>query len=160
MLQERLGLPGLIGAGLMLFCIFFQISVIAPAQATLAALQDKQAERTLMAGTSSVAAGSGAPLLPFNEAPAVLTQLNALAEQHGAVIERTAYQLRDGDGVRRLDVSMPVKAAYPALRGFLRDALALKAAASLEELSLQRSLATDPLLQAQVHLAFRFAATP
>jgi len=158
-LLERLGLPGVIGAGLLLFCVVFYLAVVAPAQATRVELQERKAEQVALVGSPDAPASSRAPLLPFSAAPALLTQLNALADQNGVAIERTTYLLRDEGGVRHLDVSMPVKAGYPALRGFLRDAMTQKAA-SLEELSLQRSLVTETQLQAQVRLSFRFAATP
>ncbi|HEX5804277.1 MAG TPA: hypothetical protein VFY24_14720 [Azospira sp.] len=155
----QLGMPGIAGIGLLLFCLAFLIGGVLPLRAELAALQ---AERARLAEAGRRAAAAPAPdgaLPSLAAAPALLKQLNQLAARHGIAVERASYVLRDQDGGLRLEVSMPLKVGYPALRAYLRDALALPAAA-LDELILQRAQASDSTLAAQVRLSYGFSRAP
>ncbi|OHC71260.1 MAG: hypothetical protein A2045_01940 [Rhodocyclales bacterium GWA2_65_20] len=160
---EKLGLPGIAGLGLLLFCLSFYFGNVAPVRAELASLESEEAQLVATAAANRAAAapaqeaGTGQALPGLIEAPELLRQLNTLANKHGVAVERTAYQIKDKDGPRRLEVSMPLKVGYPALRSYLRDALRLTAAASLDELSLQRSQAGDAAVAAQVRLSYGFA---
>lgn len=162
-LVEKLGWTGVIGIGLLLFCLSLFFGHLLPLQDELSRLER---ERTTLAGTMT-ATGSGQvppllsatperPLLPLSAAPEQLKQLNALAIQHGIVIDRATYQMKDQAGQPRLEVSMPLKLNYPVLRAYLRDVLAMPAA-TLEELMLQRAQVSDALVEAQVRLSFGFA---
>lgn len=158
---ERLGLPGVAGFGLLLFCLSFFFGSVQPLQEEQASLA---AEKTQLTAditrqlAASPAPGAGA-LSPLAVAPELLKQLNDLAEKHGIAVERTSYVLKDKEGPLRLEVSMPLKVGYPALRAYLRDALALPAG-TLEELSLQRSQASDTTVAAQVRLSYGFSRSP
>lgn len=154
---ERLGMPGVAGIGLLLFCLAFFVGGVLPLREELAALG---AERTQLVEAGRRAAAVPDEALPSLAAvPTVLKQLNALADSHGIAVERASYVLRDQAGTLRLEVSMPLKVGYPALRAYLRDALALPAAA-LDELVLQRSQASDGALAAQVRLSYGFSPAP
>lgn len=158
---ERLGMPGVAGVGLLLFCLAFQFGSLAPLARELDGLEAEKARlaAAVAAGGTGPLTVAGLPLRPFAEAPELLKLLNTLAEKHGVAVERATYAVKGKEGPLRLEVGMPLKVAYPALRAYLREALALPAAA-LEELTLQRSLASDPLLAAQVRLSYGFTRTP
>ena len=162
---ERLGTPGVVGLGILLFCLSFYLGNLAPMGDELAALESQGAQLAAEAATrreGAGAAGAGADrrLPPLVEAPELLKQLDGLAGKYGAVVQRASYQLTGKEGPLRLEVSMPLKMTYPSLRAYLRDALALTASASLDELNLQRPQATDAMVEAQVRLSFGFAAAP
>lgn len=166
---EKLGMPGVAGIGLLLFCLPFYFGNIAPLRNELTSLENEKAQLAATAAAladaahgadSARGAGAGKGLPHLTAAPELLMQLNSLAEKHGLVVERTSYQFKGKDGSPRLEISMPLKASYPSLRAYLRDALALTTSASLDELTLQRSQASDPAVDAQVRLSYGFAATP
>lgn len=160
---ERLGVPGIIGAGLLLFCVSFYFGATAPARSELADLRaekDRLVAAAALAGRLRADAAPAQALPPSAEAPELLKRLDALAAKHGVTVARTSYQVKTLDGTRRFEADVPLKAAYPLLRGYLRDVLALSPTASLDDLRLQRSQATDPAIDAEVRLSFGFAATP
>lgn len=157
---QKLGLGGVLGCGLLLFCLAFYIGSMVPAEEELASLSG---ERTRLArDVAQLAAGAASTrdVAPPIAVADLLKRLNLLAEKHGLTVERSAYQLKGEEGARRLEISMPLRVAYPALRAYLRDALALSPGAALDELSLQRTHAGDPALTAQVRLSFAVATAP
>lgn len=158
---ERLGPPGTIGIGVLLFCLAFHVGNVAPLLAERAALADAAAQLAAAAGQrGSAAPANASPLPPLTDAPALLKRLNALTEKHGSVIERVTYQLKGTGSVLRLEVRLPLKMTYPALRAFLREALALSAVASLDEAALHRDHAGDLAVEARLRLSYAFVATP
>jgi hypothetical protein len=158
---DRLGLPGIAGAVLLLSCLIFYATMTAPARAEVEALHG---ERDRLGGTLAQAgqrraATPAAPQLPaFAQAPEVLKQLNAVAQKDGVTVTRSSYQVKAEDAKRVFEVDLPLKLAYPMLRVYLRDVLAMAPAAQLEDLNLHRSQATDPAIDADVRLSFSFAA--
>lgn len=164
--QERLGMPGIIGLGLLLFCLSFYFGTIAPADAELAGLKSEEAQllasSVRQAGDRQRTAAADIPLAtqslpPVTTAPGVLTNLNAAAEKHGVIVERASYSSTNKNGRTRLEVSLPLQASYPSLRAYLHDALALTSATSLDELHLQRSQSGAPVVEANVRLSYYFA---
>lgn len=160
---EKLGLPGIAGIGLLLFCLFFYFGSVSSAQENLASLETERAQLAATAVTLAEKAappgGRGQHLRPISEAPELLKQLNALAEKDGVTIARASYEIKEKEGQQRLQVSMPLRVGYPSLRAYLIDALALSPSASLDELSLQRTQASDAAVEAQVRLSYGFAAS-
>lgn len=165
----RLGIPGITGLGLTLFCLSFYFGSFAPTQDKLAVLKLEQAQ-LLQSPAVQSAAGEGSKLtqhaavseyLPsINEIPELLKKLNDNAAKRGVNSERASYHLTDKDGQRRIEVSLPLKGSYPALRSYLRDALTLTPVTSLDEVSLQRTQAGDPLINANIRISYYFAASP
>lgn len=151
---EKLGWPGVMGIGLLLFCLSFFFGHFLP---LLDELHRLERERASLAGTADATAER--PPLPLPSVPEQLKQLNALATRHGIAIERATYRMQDRAAQLRLEVSMPLTLSYPVLRAYLRDVLAMPAAA-LEELMLQRAQATDMAVEAQLRLSFGFARAP
>lgn len=158
---ERLGKPGIVGLGILLFCLSFYFGNIAPAREELET-QKAEASRlaaTLPAGTTA-AQGPDAvdrKFPPFSTATDSLKILDDLAVRHGVTLEKATYQLVDAENERRLEVTLPMKASYVPLRGWLRDVLALPESPSLEAIVLRRQKATDNTLDAEVRLAFHFS---
>ncbi len=172
---DQLGTPGVVGIGLLLFCLMFYEGSVAPAQAELADLKAQEEQllaaapsRTAEATAAADAAGRAAAeqsLLSVGAFPELLKELNALAEKRGVTIDRAFYALSEkegegGEGRRRLEISLPLRASYLSLRAFLRDIMQLKASPALDELKLSRQQATDPLIEVNVRLSYPFAASP
>lgn len=162
-LFERFGVPGIVGAVLLLFAVVFWFGSVAPLRTEaqeLRAEQDRLAATTGAADRTHAAAAPARQLPSFAQAPELLKQLNALAEKHGVAVARTSYQVQTQGATRRFEIAMPLKVAYPVLRAYLRDALALSAGASLDDLNLHRAAAGDPAVDADVRLSYSFAAAP
>ncbi len=156
---DRLGRPGIAGIGLLLFCLSYYSGSVAPGADELARLEGEKAQLSAADRAAPAAAepAAGQALPGFISATASLKALASIAQQHGLSVEQATYQLSDKEGQRRLEVSLPLKAAYPALRGYLRDVLALPAAPVLDELILQRQQAGEPQVDANLRLSFYFA---
>lgn len=156
---EKLGYAGVVGLGLLIFCLAFYFGNVAPAHEELAGLQRQQAR--LLADVAATKdgrlGGRGKTLPTLAEAPELLKQLNALADKHGVSVASTSYQLKERSGQLRLDVNLPLRAAYPSLRAYLHDALALAAPATITDITLKRAQASETTLEAQIRLAYSFS---
>ena len=162
-LLDRLGKPGVIGVGLLIFCLVFYLGNIAPGQDELNRLSSEITRLQAAALDSRPSAGEQALTSAAGERPAFATateslkELSALAEQHGLTIERATYLLSNKEGQRRLEVSLPLKAGYPSLRAYLRDLLALPGGPVLDEMQLQRQKASETAIEANLRLSYYFA---
>ena len=165
---DRLGIPGVVGFGLLLFCLSFYLGNIAPTQGELAELKQERAQWLTAAAQTGGASRAdsekrsalGESLPPLEAFPQILQELNSLAGKHGVTIDSASYTLVDGAGQRRMEVTLPFKTHYPSLRAYLRDIFLLKSAPSLEELTLKRQQASDPFIEATVRLSCYFAPAP
>jgi Tfp pilus assembly protein PilO len=163
---DRLGNPGIVGLGMLVFALSFYLGSLAPARDELAALQAEQ-ERLLAARSAAPSATEPAGALAMraaipalDEFPELLKALNALAEMRGVTLDRASYALSEQDGQRRMEISLPLLAGYPALRAYLRDLPDLKGSPSLDELTLKIQQASDPVVEATLRLTYIFAAAP
>lgn len=156
----RLGIPGVAGAGLALFCLSFYLGTIADDRAELAALQEEEI-RLAATVQSNIAPGRTAaptalPLL--SSAPDLITRLKEAGTKLGLDIDPMSYALTTEAGWQRYDVSLPVKASYPVLRRYLQEALALSSAAAINSLHLTRGNSADPTVETTVQISYYFAA--
>lgn len=156
---ERLGLPGIIGIGLLLFCLSFFFGNVQPLEDELASL-DREQKRLSASLQTSPTRAQGVRALTLGATPELLKQLDAVARQYGILPGPASYQLKSGEGGRRFEISLPLKAPYPALRQYLHQALSLAPNATLDELSLQRAQATDPAVEVQLRFSFALAGAP
>ena len=165
---DRLGIPGIVGLGLLLFCLSFYLGNIAPTRDELAGLEQEKAQLLASAAPTEEASKAdagkrlipGEALPPLTAFPQVLQELNALADKHGVTIDYASYTLTDDSGPRRMEVNLPFKTRYLSLRAYLRDILLLKNAPSLDELTLKRQQSTDPLIEANIRLFYYFSSAP
>lgn len=159
-LLERLGKPGVIGLGILLFCLSYWVGSVAPARQELA---DLNAESVRLAASVPAMAGQAGPdagdrkFPPFSTATDTLKILDDLAVQHGLTLERASYRLVDAEGTRRLEMTVPLKAGYVPLRAWLREVLALPESPTLDDIVLRRRQASEPQVDAEIRLSFHFA---
>lgn len=158
---ERLGLPGIAGAVLLLLGAILYAALVLPLHEAVGDLQAERARLASSAQAERPAAAAPVRRLPsFTQAPDLLKQLNALAQRDGVTVTRSSYQVKAEDARRIFEVDLPLKVAYPTLRSYLRDVVALAPTARLDDLNLHRAAASDPLVDADVRLSFSFAAAP
>lgn len=169
----RLGLVGAAGLLLLLLAGVFWFGTVRPAQAE----RDRLAERAArLAERSRVAAALPARepdsperrmarfLAAFPDsagAPATLLGLQAIAARHGLRLASGEYRFapEPGTDLVRYQITLPVKAAYPAVRAFLDDALVAMPTLAIDALSLKRESAGAREVEGRVQLSL-FVARP
>ncbi len=146
----RLGMPGALGALLLLAAVAGDLLVNAPLEETLATGQAAAASRTLLPLASERVQKPLA--VPRERVEAALPRLFAAARHHGLVLDEGRYaETRVGDN-RRMHIDLPINGPYSALRAFLAEVLNDDPALLLEHLELTREdIATTDL---EAHLRF------
>lgn len=162
----RLGIPGVAGLGLLLFCLSFYAGNVSSLQSDLDRQKTEASHLSAsVRNAARVQANAAAAAQPvqnaapvgLRDAPQLLLTLSAAADNHSVSIDRASYRITEQEGARRLEVNLPVKGNYPSLRAYLRDVLSHPPVV-LEEVNLKRPSATDPLLDAQLRLSYPLAA--
>ena len=84
--------------------------------------------------------------------PEWLDKVFAAAARHSVALDKGEYDPgRDKDGkLIRYQLLLPVKAAYPQVRGFLESVLQEVPAAALDSVTFQRESIASPQVEAQV----------
>ena len=148
---ESLGPAGVAGLGVLLFCVPFYFSALAPAQAELARkkipVKEKHEE-------------PDAELERFYNRFPRLERLHGELEALYGHARASQVQLLQGEyrlesragGLTAYHVTLPVRASYPQLRQFVGRVLRDMPTASLDALRFERKKAADAQLQAQVRI--------
>jgi hypothetical protein len=153
----RLGWPGALGFGLLVLALLADRALIVPLEKE-AAEQRLAAARQLAAPVIPPPAKPAAP--PRATEEAVLKSLFAAAHQHGLVLDEGRYTLGGGAYAKRLRIDLPISGSYPALRGFLADALEGNPALTLETLELSRDTIEATELEAHPRFLLNLEAAP
>ena len=163
-LLARLGLPGVLGIGVLLACAGFYYSAVVPAERELGA-QRLAAER-LRSRTpyQPVAAGGREEELqrfyalfpPIERLSAELEELYGLARASKLELAQGEYRLDKGVGLWSYRVTLPVRGSYAQIRAFVGAVLREKPIASLDALRFERKKAGEPMLDAQLRLTVHF----
>lgn len=163
-LLARLGLPGVLGIGVLLACAGFYFSAVVPVERELAA-QRLAAER-LRARTpfQPVTAGGREEELqrfyalfpPIERLSAELEDLYSLARASKLELAQGEYRLEKGVGLWSYRVTLPVRGSYSQIRAFVGAVLRDKPIASLDAMRFERKKAGEPMLDAQLRLTVHF----
>lgn len=155
----RLGISGVAGAGLLLFCLSFYGSSVLPAESALARLRLDESRLAAQVGSGRGGGASRAisTLPPVSAVPALLERIDAAGGKAGFAFDRLSYRMSEEDGVHRYQFSLPLHGSYPAIRSFLRTVMGLSEAASLDSIELRRVDALDPRIEVQAGLSFYFS---
>lgn len=163
----RMGWPAGLGLGLIVFAAVFYFSGVRSTEAALASTQAQIAE--LRAGEARGAEGRTVSaeqrlarflefLPPASTLPEALAGVHEAAEARGVALDNAQYkESRDkGSPVLRYQMTLPLRASYPQLRGWLADVMNATPNAVLEELSLKRESAAVEELNARARLSLYF----
>jgi hypothetical protein len=160
-MADRLGIAGVLGIGVLLFCATFYFSTLAPAQHELA-------------GRRSAAAGASIAVRPVTYSPDPLGELHsrfpkldtltAQVERLHRIGRNSGLQLQQADyrlevppaGLVAYRVSLPVRGEYKALRTFLGAVLKEMPVAAVERVRFERKKPGDAQLEAQIQLTLFF----
>ena len=163
--MKVLSWPGVVGLGLLAFCLAFYWSALLPAKARLVEMQQQasslgarlahmktQPQQLVTPETQLAAFYHFFP--DFAATPDLLEKLYGAAEASGIVLEQGEYRVVPGkeDKLERYQVTLPVRGTYPAVRKFLGRVLADLPAASLDSVSFQRQKVGDMTIESQIKL--------
>lgn len=161
---RRLGVPGLLGSGILAAGVIYGLASVLPARGDL----ERARNQALRAqGTTAVNGGTASPapqtaaeqlarfyaaLPPQEEATAWLNSLYQAAGKEKLSLARGEYSLQtDADShLARYQIVMPVRGDYGQIRRFVRNALAEVPHLALEEISFQRQSIAEAHLEARI----------
>jgi hypothetical protein len=161
----RLGALGVIGLGVLAFCVPFYLSALLPAERELAA-QREAAER-LRARTPfrAVSADDRADELrrfygllpPVGRLDEELGRIYALAQAARLELMQGEYRLeKRSAGPIAYRITLPVRGGYSQIRSFLDAVLREVPIASVDGLRFERKRIADSQLDAQLRLTLHF----
>lgn len=165
---RRLGAIGLLGLGLLLAAGVGYALLLRPAETARAADQAKlvrlvHASRHHVA-PAPVPVDSGLlPTLPtVRDIPVLLTTLTSLAEQQGVSLPQGQVTLHPiaNSSLLRLELRLPVRADYPAVRGFMAASLAALPSLSLDGFTFKRADIGATQVDAELRLSFYLRPRP
>ena len=86
--------------------------------------------------------------------PALLAELQVQAETHGIDVDRSDYRVSDEAGapLLRVALSLPVRAEYGALYGWLSELIATAPHVALESIALRRADARSGFVEGELRL--------
>lgn len=166
----RLGWPALVGAGLLLFVLMFHFSGIAPNEQKLAQINGditrlqarlKQPEKE-DAEAHARQAALEALFPPLAEREDLIQQIHDVADLHGIELNNIEYKLflDPSTPLARVQMLMPVKGSYIALRAWLADVMNGIPSTALEEFNLHRDNGQMATVEGQVRLTLYLDARP
>jgi hypothetical protein len=158
---ELIGPAGVAGIGVLLFCVPFYFSALAPAEeqvkrqsAAAERLQSRSSEKT-----TPVDDGAGELERFYSKFPRVerlpgeLDALYAHAKFSKVQLLQGEYRMESKSGaLTAYHVTLPVRGSYPQLRQFVGRVLKDMPTTSLDALRFERKKAADAQLEAQVRL--------
>ena len=154
-LLDALGAAGVAGVGVLVFCVPFYFSALAPALAQLE-------RRTAVAGAAPALQRGleGGELEAFykrfprvDRLPGELDALYGHAKVANVQLLQGQYRLEaTSGGLAAYHVTLPVRGSYPQVRHFVGRVLKDMPTTSLDALRFERKKAADPQLEAQVRL--------
>lgn len=169
----RLGWPGLLGLALLAGGVAACLAVVRPMDAEVTRLQGEAralaqqlARRDATLASPVQVKDWRADLPSDHQAYGRLTRLFQAAEDAGLALDEGSYRTQfEGAstgqaGLGRLVISLPVSGDYPALRGFLAQALNQDPAIALENLRLTREAMNETELMAELRFALYLGGHP
>jgi hypothetical protein len=156
---DALGLAGVLGVGVLLFCVPFYFSALVPAQAEVKR-RDAAAAARLPAQPLQRGDDWSADLERFysrfprvERLPSELDALYAHAKVSKVQLLQGEYRMESrGASLAAYRVTLPVRGSYPQLRQFVGRVLKDMPTTSLDAVRFERRKAADAQLEAQVRL--------
>lgn len=161
----RLGLAGIAGLGVFAACLPYYLTGIRPLEREVQAQREAAERLRARDPLRPVAMEDRAGELrrfhglfpPLDRMPEQLERLYALARGAGLDLHQGEYRLeREQTGLAAYRITLPVRGAYPQLRGFLSAVLSDLPVASIDALRFERRKAADAQLEAQLRLTIWF----
>lgn len=160
-----LGAAGVLGLGVLFFCLPFYFSALRPAERELAARRDAVERLRSRGPFLPVAADPRAEELrrfyglfpPLQQLTDELEQVFSLARDAKLDLLQGDYRLeQQGAGPARYHVVLPVRGTYTQVRAFVAAVLKEKPTASVDALRFERKKIAETEIDAQVRLTLYF----
>ncbi len=160
-LLRRLGVPGVLGIGVLLACAAFWASAVKPAQEEIAA--QRLALEQLRTRSLYRPAATGGPeeqlrrfyglFPPAERLTDEVERLHSMGRAAGLELSQGEYRLeRPASGLWAYRMNLPVRGSYAQLREFLGALLNDMPIASVEALRFERKRSVETQLDAQVRV--------
>lgn len=161
---ERVGWPGVVGLGLLVFAVVIAVSALLPLRAEVAHLRDaaEALQRRVGGGDRAVARPPTVDQLatfyaffpPPESSPDWLGRIYKIAQAKGVQLQSGEYRFERAASprLRRYQMTLPVQGTYAQIRGFVGEVLEQVPAAVLEEVSLKRENVETQRVEARVRL--------
>lgn len=159
---NRMGVPGVLAIGLLVFAAAFYFSWLREVKAKLGALQDEIARSHESGGressTAQTAAGKLASFYQFFphdvDVPNLLEKIYDGAEKQALKLDQGEYRAaRDGSGkLIRYQITLPVKGSYPQIRKFVSGVLTDIPAIALDNIHFERQKIGESTVEAKIKL--------
>jgi hypothetical protein len=162
---RALGPYGVIGIGVLFFCMPFYLSAVRPAERELLAqrlaaerLRTRQPYQPVSRNNPAAELRRFYTLFPpVDTLPDQLERLYGLARQAKLDLQQGEYRLeRQGEGMLSYRITLPTRGAYSQIRAFVGATLREMPTVSIDALRFERKRAGDPQLDAQVRLTMYF----
>ena len=164
-LLRKLGTSGVLGLGVLLFCLPLYFGALRPAQRELDARREAAARHLAYAAAPASPADRRAAELeafyalfpPVEKLGNELERLYGFARASGLELLQGEYRVeRRPAGLTFYRVTLPVRGTYPQLRKFGSEVLTRMPAASIDGLRFERKKPGDAQLDAQIRLTIHF----
>jgi Tfp pilus assembly protein PilO len=162
---ERLGWPGVVGAGLAALAVALHFSAVAPLDARRTelrveadALQSRYRTGQTLAREKPGAAAQLAAFYAYfpkgESSPEWLGRIHAVAEAKGLRLDAGEYRLERRTDLRlaRYQITLPVQGSYAQIRSFVGEVLQAVPAAVLDDITLKRESVDSPQVEARIRL--------
>jgi hypothetical protein len=162
---NKLGAPGVLGLGVLLFCLAFYFSALRPAELELGAKRAAVERSRLPGPARQVALDTGAEQLerfyalfpPLERLGGELERLYGLARGSGLDLLQGEYRVeKRPEGLIAYRITLPVRGSYPQVRGFAGAVLTQMPVASIDGLRFERKKSADAQLDAQFRITVHF----
>jgi hypothetical protein len=151
----RLGPAGQAGLAALVAALVVAVGTLLPAHHALQALGADivRAQHPSAAALADQAAPHLVASLPTRaQIPAVIGQIFIQAKEAGVPLDtgHYVYSPAKAGAIARYDLEFPVKASYPAIRGFINRTLSAVPAAGLGKLHVERKAVGDQVVNADI----------
>jgi hypothetical protein len=161
---RALGIPGIVGLGILLSCMTLYLSSVRPAERELQARRAAFEQARVRSPLQTVSAPRGDDLRRFYSAfptldrlPDELERLYGLARAARLDLYQGEYRLEQrGAGLASYRITLPMRGGYPAVREFLANTLTQMPYAAVDGLRFERKKVGDTQLEAQVRITLFF----
>jgi len=162
---HALGPTGVLGIGVLIFCVPFYFSAVSPAERELQAqrsVAERLRSRTPFQPVSSEGRAEELRRFyglfpPLERLPDELERVYALARAAKLELLQGEYRLEKPPfGIVFYRITLPIRGTYPQIRQFVGATLKNMPIASLDALRFERKKAGDTQLEAQVRMTVYF----
>ena len=161
----RLGAAGVLGLGVLMFCVPFYFTALRPAERELDAKRTAAERQRVRSPLRPVAADSRADQLerfytlfpPVERLGGELERLYALARTSGLDLLQGEYRVeKRAAGLIAYRITLPVRGSYSQVRSFAGAVLTRMPIASIDGLRFERKKSADAQLDAQFRITVHF----